>query len=137
MHFTALPHDGVLTRLGRSNIHGVGVFAIAAIAQGTQLFAHDDAEICWIDASAVDGAGLEPSQRALYRDFAIRRDGLLGCPKSFDLLTPGWYVNQPCEGDAPNLRATEDFRFIAARYIHVDEELTIGYTEFNRGQAWD
>ncbi len=137
MHLTALPHDGVLTRLGRSTIHGVGVFAITAIAQGTQLFAHDNAEICWIDASAVDEAGLEPKQRALYRDFAIRRDGLLGCPKSFDLLTPGWYVNQPREGDAPNLRATEDFRFIAARGSNADEELTISYTAFSRGPAWD
>ncbi len=131
-----LPHVGALTRLGPSAIHGVGVFAIVPIFEGTQLFAHDDAEISWIEATLVDTADLGPLERALYVDFAIRRDGKLGCPISFDLLTPGWYVNQPLNGEAANLRSTRDFRMIAARDIFAGEELTICYADFNRGAPW-
>ncbi|GAC1578487.1 MAG: hypothetical protein NVS3B5_11170 [Sphingomicrobium sp.] len=133
----ALPHLGVPTRIGRSDIHGVGVFAICAIEEGTQLFAHDDAEISWIDFASVDEAGPGPAERALYTDFAIRRDGKLGCPISFDLLTPGWYVNQPRDGEAANLRATHDLRMIAARDLAAGEELTICYSAFNSGPAWE
>ena len=136
MDSTDLPHHAVLTRLGPSAIHGVGVFAISVIGAGTQLFVHDDDEIRWIEASAVDAVGLDEARRALYRDFAIRRDGYLGCPASFDKLTPGWYLNQPLTGISPNVRATEDFRMIAVRDIAEGEELTLDYEAFNCGPTW-
>ncbi len=132
-----VPHAGVLTRLGPSSIHGVGVFAIIEITKGRQLFAFDEAEICWIEAEAVENAELGPSLRALYRDFAIRRDGMLGCPASFDMLTPGWYINQPPDGVPPSVHVTEDFRMFAARLIDVGEELTLNYGAFNRGPVWN
>lgn len=136
MRSPELPHERVLTRLGLSTIDGVGVFAIVAIAAGTELFPHDDAKICWIDADRVDEAEPGEEHRALYRDFAIRRDGQLGCPASFDMLTPGWYVNQPVNGDPPNIRASDNYCLFAVRDIEVGEELTVDYEAFNTGSPW-
>lgn len=126
-----LPHQGVATRLGVSKIHGVGVFAIEAIDKDTKVFAHDQGEIHWINASEIKAACIHPQLRAFYQDFAIRQNGMLGCPASFDLLTPGWYVNQPENGETANLRASADFQFFASRDIQPDEELTVAYSTFS------
>ena len=136
MDLADLPHAGVLTRLGLSAIHGIGVFAICPIAKGTRVFAHDEAHIRWVDAAALDLAALRPAERQLYQDFAIRRDGMLGCPTSFDQLTPGWYLNEPADGGAGNVRLTGDFAVIADRDIREGEELTCRYASFNSGPAW-
>lgn len=132
-----LPHSSVMTRLGVSSIHGVGVFAITAIPAGTRLFVHDQAEIQWIEAEAIDRAGLNEADRALYRDFAIRRDGRLGCPASFDLLTSGWFLNEPLESQAANVRADQHYCLSAKVDIRAGEELTLDYADFNSGPAWN
>ena len=129
-----LPHDGVLVRLGRSEIHGIGVFAIQPIRAGTNVFAADQAELGWVPATALDDPALDESQRALYRDFAIRSGDLLGCPSNFNLLTVGWYVNEPRDGEEPNLMPSEEFDLIAARDIEAGEELTIRYSAFAGAQ---
>ena len=129
-----LPHEGVMVRLGRSEIHGIGVFAIQPIRAGTNVFAADQAEIQWVPATLLEDPALDESQRALYRDFAIRSGDLLGCPSNFTLLTVGWYVNEPRAGDEPNLTPSEDFDLIAARDIEAGEELTIRYSAFGEGR---
>ena len=112
-------------------IEGVGVFAVVRIAKGTLLFSHDEADIHWVEIDEVENFKLDEAAQAFYRDFAIRRGGQLGCPASFDLLTPGWYVNQALDGEAPNIAATRDFCFIAARDIEKGEELTLDYRALN------
>ena len=129
-----LPHEGVLVRLGRSEIHGIGVFAIQPIRAGTNVFAADQAELSWVPAALLDDPALDESQRALYRDFAIRSGDLLGCPSNFNLLSVGWYVNEPRDGDDPNLAPSERFDLIAARDIEAGEELTIRYSSFAGAQ---
>lgn len=124
-----LPHEHVWARLGVSRIHGVGAFAIRPIPAGTDVFANDQREINWVDMAAM--ADLGPEQRAFYHDFGIARDGRIGCPPSFDLLTIGWYVNEPAAGEEPNLRAAEDYRMFARRDIAKGEELTIRYATFS------
>lgn len=131
----ALPHEGVLVRLGPSDIHGIGVFAMQPIAAGTNVFAADDAEIFWVPASLLDDPNLAEFQRACYRDFAIRVGDRLGCPASFALLTPGWYVNEPRAGDEPNLTSTPEFNLVAARDVAAGEELTIRYSDFEKVSA--
>jgi hypothetical protein len=126
-----LPHDDVYVRLGISRIEGIGVFAIRPIPEGTNIFANDRIEIVWVAAEDVEKSAPTPGQRAFYEDFAIRRDGRLGCPVNFHNLTPGWYCNQPAEGDDPNVRVEEDFSFYAARDIAEGEELTIRYDQFS------
>ena len=87
------PHEGVIGRIGSSEIADVGVFALRHIPEGTVCFVHDLAELRWIDAADIERTDLTDDERALYRHFAVRRNGKLGCPESFDLLTPGWYLN--------------------------------------------
>ena len=126
-----LPHEQVLVRLGRSEIHGIGVFACIAIEAGTNVFATDQRPISWVSSDLLEDPMLEDYQRAFYCDFAIRRDGLLGCPANFNLLTVGWYVNEPRPGDEPNLTCNAGFDLIALRDISPGEELTIRYSDFH------
>ena len=124
-----LPHERVRVRLAPSPIAGIGVFAIEPIQKGTSLFANDKLAIKWIDEQ--DVADLEGPKRELYDDFAIRKDGKLGCPENFNLLTVGWYLNEPVDGAKPNARMTRNYEIIAARDIEAGEELTILYSSFS------
>ncbi len=126
-----LPHEGVLTRLGVSRINGVGVFAIVFIPSGTLLFPADVAQLRWIDTERLDFAGMTAEQRALYADFAVGRDDRLGCPASFDLLTPGWYLNEPPPGEVANVSADVNCAMTASRDIMAGEELTVSYATFS------
>ena len=130
-----LPHDGVLTRLGVSRIKGVGVFAIVPIAAGTDVFCNDRAALRWVDAEALDAGQLPSAQKNLYVDFAVRRGDRLGCPANFNLLTVGWYVNEPPDGIEPNLRAAPDCTLIARRDIAAGEELTVIYDTFSEVES--
>ena len=131
------PHAGVLTRLGVSQLHGVGVFAILPIAAGINVFPNDQREIIWVDAALVDAMPERSSERRLYVDFGIRRGNLIGCPPSFDMLGTGWYLNQPDTGEAPNVTANEAFEMMALRDIQVGEELTVDYATFSKTVAPD
>ena len=133
--FGTWPHEGVHVRLGRSDIHGIGVFACEAIKAGTNVFAADQREIHWVPASVLEDPSLSPFQRALYHDFAIRRGDQLGCPTNFNLLSVGWYVNEPASGEEPNLTATAAFDLVSIRVIEAGEELTVRYSSFPQGQA--
>jgi SET domain-containing protein len=124
------PHENVRVRLGRSEIHGVGVFACQPIEAGTNVFAADQREISWVPAALLEDPSLTDFDRSLYHDFAIRAGDELGCPSNFNLLTVGWYVNEPRDGDEPNVTSTEDFDLVALRDIEPGEELTIRYSSF-------
>lgn len=128
----ALPHEGVMVRLAPSEIHGVGVFAAIPIKAGTSVFATDQREINWVSQARVDDSKPGEFERSLYEDFAIRRGDEFGCPANFNLLTVGWYVNEPPEGEPPNLRGNEKFDLVAARDIDAGEELTLRYSTLNR-----
>jgi len=123
-----LPHIGVYTRLRPSKIHGVGVFAIRKIRKGTNIFSGDDAEMVWIEKSSL--RGLPREIRRLYEDFAVIRNHATeyGCPRNFNVLTVGWYLN---ESDDPNVACDKDFDFFALRDIAVDEELTVDYDSYS------
>lgn len=126
----SLPHHQVIVRLGVSPIHGIGVFAQQPIAAGTNAFPNDVREIMWVSRSLLTDQSLLPFQRRFYEDFAIRRGDELGCPANFNLLTAGWYVNEPADGLEPNLAPSESFDLIAARDIEPGEELTVRYAAF-------
>lgn len=122
-----LPHDGVYTRIAPSKIHGVGVFTIRDIPKGTSIFGNDDGEMVWIDESEIKN--IDPELKKLYDDFCVIKNGKYGCPKNFNMLTVGWYLNESKEN--PNVRCAEDYDFVAIRDIKKDEELLIDYSTFS------
>lgn len=124
-----LPHHEVYVRLGLSPVHGIGVIAIKPIPQGTDIFANDKVEMVWVERDQL--SDLLPAERAFYHDFGISRGTRIGCPVNFNNLTPGWYCNEPFEGEAPNVTVDAAGRFLAARDIAEGEEVTVRYTEFS------
>jgi hypothetical protein len=126
-----LPHDGVYVRLGLSRVHGIGVFAIREIGEGTNIFANDRVELVWVDKAALDDARLTDAERAFYHDFGISRGDKVGCPVNFHNLTPGWYLNEPAPGEEPNVTVDAELNFYARRLIRAGEELTVRYREFS------
>ena len=125
-----LPHFGVYVRLKPSVLHGIGVFAIRDIPKGTYVFGGDSEEMVWVKASVTKS--LDKGLKDLYRDFCVLRDGNYGCPRSFNVLTPAWYVNH---SEKPNLAADEKFDFYSARRIKKGEELTLSYKRRSEEQA--
>lgn len=121
-----LPHEGVVTRLGRSRVHGVGVFAIRRIPKGTKLFPGDMDEMIWIEKREL--GVLQKRIQQLYYDFAVLKDGRYGCPLSFNRLTPSWYLNS---SKTPNVRCDENYDFVALRNIGPGEELTADYSTYS------
>ena len=131
----ALPHQGVYVRLGLSSIHGIGVFAIRAIAKGTNIFANDKVEMVWVEKAGLAAADPTAAERSFYEDFGIQRGNSIGCPVNFHNLTPGWYLNEPPRGEEANVASDASFNFTAARDIEEGEELTIRYRDFSRADA--
>jgi SET domain-containing protein len=121
-----LPHEGVYVRLKPSAVHGVGVFAIRDILKGTYVFRQDDQRIIWI--AKQDIKQIPKAVRELYEDFCIIKGGRYGCPKSFDTLTPAWYLNH---SENPNVAADSNTRFYALRNIRKGEELTVDYRAYS------
>ena len=126
-----LPHEGVLTRLGVSPVHGVGVFAIRDIPAGSNVFPNDRREISWVDATVVEALPEGSPERRLYHDFGIRQGDRIGCPPSFDLLVTGWYLNQPGPAQQANVGADDAFDMRALCDIAAGEELTVDYAGFS------
>ncbi len=124
-----LPDTWCFTRLRPSHIHGVGVFAIRNIAKGTNIFKDDQSEMIWIDGEVVLTKSGEI--RKLYEDFCVQRGGKYGCPKGFNNLTLGWYINEPPKDQKPNVVCDDEYDFFAARDIRAGEELTVDYSTYS------
>jgi hypothetical protein len=128
------PHYKVYTRLGCSSIHGVGVFAIKNIPKGADIFYGDEEQsLVKIKKEEVEKIG-DPEIRKLYLDFCIIKDGVYKCPPNFNQMTVGWYLNEPREGEKPNVgcHVKRDYIFYALRNIQEGEELTVDYSTFWR-----
>ncbi len=121
-----LPHADVYVRLKSSRIHGVGVFAIRDIPKGANICADDNSKMIWIKASHVKG--MSDDMRKLYSDFGVLKNGKYGCPKSFNMLTVGWYINH---SKHPNVKADKEYNFYSTRRIKKGEELTADYDTYS------
>jgi hypothetical protein len=128
---TGLPHDGVYTRIKPSRVAsgGVGVFAICDIKQGTYLFEPDDEKVVWIPASRVNE--LPKQIRKLYYDFGPLKKGKYYVPTSLNKLTVAWYLNEPAEGETPNVGCDADLKFYALTDIKEGDELTVDYSGYS------
>lgn len=121
-----LPHHEVYTRIARSKIHGVGVFAIRAIKRGAHVFYGDNDKLLWVQADKLNG--LSPGLKKLYDDFCIKRGERFGCPTNFNRMTVAWYLNH---SGRPNVACDRSYRFYAIRNISSGEELTTDYGTYS------
>jgi SET domain-containing protein len=119
------PHDGVYARIGPSRIHGVGVLAIRDIPAGTRLFRGEEERVAWVRWDVV--RRLPRHLRQLYVDFGMLWDDSFGVPRTFNMLSVGWYLNH---SERPNVVAGDDGRFRTLRRIRKGEELTADYRTF-------
>jgi uncharacterized protein len=123
------PHYKVYTRLKPSKIHGVGVFAIRDIPKGVSLFADEaeqNIEDNWVDKKEV--AKLDPEIQKLYADFSPITDDKYNCPKSYDLITVGYYVNH---SPRPNVVSNNGGSFTTLRKIKKGEEITADFRTYS------
>ena len=121
-----LPHDGVYTRLKPSPFHGVGVFAIRDIPQGTYVFEPDDDNLVSIRAEETKDLPLE--LRQLYEDFCVLKGDTYQCPSNLNRLTPAWFLNN---SKHPNVAADTSLKFYAIQDIQAGEELTVDYDTYS------
>jgi hypothetical protein len=104
-------HRGVYTRLKQSE-HGVGVFAIRDIPEGTNIFEGDINELRQVDKADIDLGVLDSEISKLYEDFCVWRGNKIFVPTSFNNLTPGWYLNHSLD---PNTKCDDDS--ISSHYV--------------------
>ncbi len=127
-----LPHNQVYTRIGVSQIHGIGVIAIMDIPENTYLFEGDDSEIIWLNEEEIHLATLPPEVKELYTDFSVivkdQDVTIFGCPKSFNNMPISWYLNH---SSTPNVICDKQYNFYTIREIKKGEELTVDYATYS------
>lgn len=130
-HYGDSPHQRAFIRLRPSKVHagGVGVFAIRPIPRGTNVFSGEPEDVVWTPVSSLPKSG---PLRKLYDDFGVLRDGWYATPRTFNYLSPGWYLNN---SPRPNVRCDENLDFIAIRDIRTGEELTADYSTYSAAPA--
>ena len=103
----------------KSSEHGIGVFAMHDIKEGTYLRLFGDEE-------KLEDRSQRRSKKDIPKFFwqycADRGDTLL-CPKDFGEMSVGWYLNHSREANATH----KDYHWYAARDIKAGEEILIDY----------
>lgn len=114
----------VMTRLGRSEIHGVGVFADEDIAKGTVVSRFVPGFDLSFPGDYLETAVLPPHVRDFIEDHSYINNGRLVMPGDLDMFTNHSF--------APNVGYKEsDDSFFALRDIKAGEEITNDYREFS------
>ena len=125
----SLPHEDVYTRIQRSEIHGVGVFAIRRIPNGTNIFQYDNSET--VDINKNEIANVDGDVKKLYDDFAIISNENYKCPKNFNNLTVSWYLNDSDKSHPANVRCDKQYNFWAIRDIEKGRELLVDSSTYS------
>jgi SET domain-containing protein len=120
------PHSDVYVRLGCSDLHGVGVFAIKEIPEGIDIFCGDKCDVAIVPKAIVDNQ--EEEIKKLYDDFCALQDGKYYCPDSFNNMNVSYFLNQ---SEEPNITTDDGHCFYTKRKIMKGEELTVDYSTFS------
>ena len=112
-------------RLKSSKLHGIGVFAIRDIPEGTEPFREFYNEETFI-LTEKDIAELPKAVRNLITDFVVPTiNGVYQIPTSgLQSLNVSWYINH---SETPNMLSRDGWLFRAKRSIKAGEELTVDY----------
>lgn len=121
-----LLHDIRTTRVGLapSAIHGIGVFALTDIPEGTRdLFSPPRP---WVPVPEAEADALPPHARRLVQTYCLWDAGTYYLPPDgFRVLDVVMYLNH---SDTPNLRPESggDY-YVTTRAVTAGEELTVDY----------
>ncbi len=127
--------NDVYCRIGRSNIHGVGVIAIKNIPKGTNPFLLTNKKCIkynCVQISDEEINGLSPGVKRIIFDFIAPHNRKycipFNGPNSLDI---SFYMNHSNDNNIDIIdNGCEFIGFIANKNIKIGEELTINYDDF-------
>lgn len=123
--------NDVYCRLGPSQVHGVGVFAVRDIPQGTNPFnGCDNSRYVKIRRNELEGKGVDSEVLRLLTDMCVFEDGHFLVPsRGLQSRDISYYLNH---SDNPNMVVEGcGNRFVAKRDIQREEELFVDYNTYD------
>lgn len=126
-----LPDFKVYTRLQKSDVHGIGVFAIREIKKGTYIFL-ENCRVKTIKAKDIPLSEMPAEIAQLYKDFCPYNKDKFSytCPENFNFMTISWFLNEDKKN--PNVGCDKELEFYALKDIQVGEELFVSYDEVDK-----
>lgn len=113
--------------------HGIGVFILHDVAEGTKLVVQPDGYMARILKKEEI-----PPELLTYCEARPENDGTYFCPQNFSTMEVSWFINH---SNTPNVRLeftdTEPSTVIhyAARDLKAGEELFIDYSEWDEPES--
>jgi len=126
--------NNVYCRIQRSDIHGVGVFAIKEIPRGTNPFVtYTNVEIIPVPEKEIMGnRNIPDTVKDMIKAFYVVQDGMVYCDaRSLNEINVTYFLNH---SKTPNLdveEIDEESRFTTNRNISIGEELTSNYSDYS------
>lgn len=108
--------------------HGIGVFVLHDVAEGTKLMVQPDGYI----ARILNKEDI-PDELLMYCEARTENDGTYFCPQDFSAMELSWFINH---SNTPNVKLEfsetkyATVTHYAARDLKAGEELLIDYNEF-------
>lgn len=122
----------IYTRIQRSPLGGIGVFAIRDIPQGIDPFCEEDLGLEFIKVRAdliENDPEIPPGVKAYVRDITSCTDGMRSFPvNGFNSISACYLMNHSPKA---NVGHDEQGRSLSLRDIRAGEELTLDYRTFN------
>jgi SET domain-containing protein len=109
--------------------HGIGVFAVEDIAEGSflRLFGTDELS----EKSKTDIIRSKKDVPEIFWSFCVDKGEFLICHNDFGNMPVGWYANHSKNPNAVH----GEFNWYAARDISAGEEITIDYNSFGEPES--
>lgn len=121
-------HQSFILKPSQAHVGGVGVFALHGIVRGTKLVLHTNNY-----QQEVRSANDVPEPLQIY--CTSLEDGTLRCPKYFNAMDVGNYLNH---STSPNACKEQDGTFFALRNIRAGEEILIDYRTLGEPEStWE
>jgi SET domain-containing protein len=122
--------SGLRVRVQPSPIHGVGLFAIRPIEQGSVIGSSEGKESSWITLTQEEFSNLAPEVQDLVRDYYPHTDerGQYHVPEQgFKSLDPTCFINVSLEPNTISTHICGSWYLLAKRDIAAGEEITGDY----------
>ncbi len=126
--------NNVYCRIQRSDIHGVGVFAIKEIPKGANPFVtYTNVETIPVpEKEIMENKNIPDTVKDMVKAFYVVQDGMFYCDaRSLNEINVTYFLNHSKEPNLDVEEIDEESRFTANRNIAIGEELTSDYSEYS------